>query len=121
MAINVGTSSIKQGKENLYNVLKTAEVVILNRDEASMLTGIQVRPDTKHEKYSEEVIHPDIISMLKEINSGKYRITIITDGKNGVYAYDRIKFYQCGEFPAQVVSTLGAGDAFSSTFVPSIK
>ena len=121
LAINVGTSSIKQGKENLYNVLKTAEVVILNRDEASMLTGIQVRPDTKHEKYSEEVIHPDIISMLKEINSGKYRITIITDGKNGVYAYDGIKFYQCGEFPAQVVSTLGAGDAFSSTFVSSFE
>lgn len=121
LAINVGTSSIKQGKENLYAVLKTAEVVILNRDEASMLTGIQVRPDTKHEKYSNEVIHPDIISMLREINSGKGKITIITDGKNGVYAYDGIKFYQCGEFPAKVVSTLGAGDAFSSTFVSSFE
>ena len=121
LAINVGTSSIKQGKENLYAVLKTAEVVILNKEEASMLTGIQVRPDTKHEKYSSEVIHPDIISMLKEINSGKGKITIITDGKNGVYAYDGVKFYQCGEFPAKVVSTLGAGDAFSSTFVSAFE
>lgn len=121
LAINVGTSSIRQGKENLYNVLKTAEVVILNRDEASMLTGIQVRPDTKHEKYSEDIIHPDIISMLKEINSGKAKITIITDGKNGAYAYDGVRFYQCGEFPAKVVSTLGSGDAFSSTFVSSFE
>ncbi len=120
LAINVGTSSIKQGKENLYKILETAEVVVLNRDEASMLTGIEVRPDTKNEKFSDKIIHPDIISMLKEINKGKGRIVIITDGKHGVYAYDGYRFYQCGEFPAKVVSTLGAGDAFASTFVASL-
>ena len=58
--------------------------------------------------------------MLKDLNFGKGRITIITDGKNGAYAYDSEKFYHCGEFPATVVSTLGAGDAFASTFVASI-
>lgn len=121
LAINVGTSSIKQGKEYLYSILRTAEVIILNKDEASMLTGIEVRPDTKHEKYSMEIIHPDIRSMLKEINTEKSKIVIITDGKHGVYAYDGIKFYQCNEFPARVVSTLGAGDAFSSTFVASLE
>lgn len=121
MAINVGTSSIKQGKEYLYNILKTAEVVILNRDEASMLTGIEVRPDTKTEQYSKDLIHTDIIRMLKEINSGKLKITIITDGKNGAYAFDGEIFYYCPEFPANVVSTLGSGDAFSSTFVASLE
>ncbi len=120
LAINVGTSSIKQGKENLYKILATAEVVVLNKEEASMLTGINVRPDTKEEIYSDNIIHPDIISMLKEINKGKGRIVIITDGKNGVYAYDGYKYYQAGEFPAKVVSTLGAGDAFASTFVASL-
>ncbi len=120
LAINVGTSSIKQGKEKLFKVLKTAEVIILNKDEASMLTGISVRPDTKFEKYSKEIIHPDIISMLRELNYEKEKITIITDGKNGAYAYDGKKLYHCGEFPAKVVSTLGAGDAFSSTFVAAL-
>ena len=120
LAINVGSSSIKQGKEYLYKILKTAEVIILNKDEATMLTGIHERPDTKTEKFSDEVIHPDIIKMLNELNMGKGRITIITDGKNGAYAYDSEKYYHCGEFPATVVSTLGAGDAFSSTFVASI-
>ena len=120
LAINVGTSSIKQGKEYLYKILSTAEVVILNKDEATMLTGIHERPDTKTEKFSEEVIHPDVIKMLNELNMGAGRITIITDGKNGAYAYDGKKYYQCGEFPATVVSTLGAGDAFSSTFVSSL-
>lgn len=121
LAINLGTSSIKQGKKNLSSVLKAANVIILNKDEASMLTGIDVRPDTKEEKLSQELIHPDVIKMLKEINSKKSKITIITDGKHGVYAYDGKTFYQCCEFPAKVVSTLGAGDAFSSTFVASLE
>lgn len=121
LAINVGTSSIKQGKENLYSILKTAEIVILNKEEATMLTGIHERPDSKTEKFSKEIIHPDIIKILNELNMGKGRITIITDGKNGVYAFDGEKYYQCNEFPAKVVSTLGAGDAFSSTFVASFE
>lgn len=121
MAINVGTSSIKQGKEHLYNVLKTAEVVIMNRDEATLLTDINVRPDTKEEKFSEEIIHPDIKKMLKEIFPKENKISIITDGKHGAYAYDGEKFYHCDEFPANVISTLGAGDAFASTFVATLE
>ena len=45
----------------------------------------------------------------------------ITDGKNGAIAYDGNKFYKASEFPAEVRSTLGAGDAFSSTFVASME
>lgn len=121
LAINLGTSSIKQGKENLLGVLKTAEIVIMNKEEATMLTGIHERPDTKTEKFSEDIIHPDIINMLNELNMGEGKVTIITDGKHGAYAYDSKKYYHCGEFPATVVSTLGAGDAFSSTFVASME
>ena len=117
MAINVGTSSIKRGEQYLDKILKTAEVVVMNAEEASMLTKIQVRPDTKTEKFSDCKIHPDIIKMLKHLKSTNAKIVVITDGGNGAYAYDGDTFYQCDEFPAKVVSTLGAGDAFASTFV----
>ena len=43
-------------------------------------------------------------------------IVVVTDGKCGVYATDGAKYYRCSEFPAKPVSTLGAGDAFASTF-----
>ena len=117
MAINVGTSSIKRGEQYLDKILKTAEVVVMNAEEASMLTKIQVRPDSKTEKFSECKIHPDIMKMLKHLKSTNAKIVVITDGGNGAYAYDGDTFYQCGEFPGKVVSTLGAGDAFASTFV----
>lgn len=120
LAINLGSTSIKNGKKNLKSVLKTAEIIILNKEEASMLTEISVRPDTKTEKFSRDIIHVDVKTMLKEINDDGNGIVIITDGKHGAYAYDGEYFYHCGEFPAVVVSTLGAGDAFASTFVATI-
>ena len=117
MAINVGTSSIKRGEQYLDKILKTAEVVIMNSEEAGMLTKIKVRPNTKTENFDNNIIHPDIIAMLKTLKSTNAKIIIITDGKNGSYAYDGETFYNCPQFPANVVSTLGAGDAFASTFV----
>ncbi len=120
MAINVGTSSIKQGAEYLDKILKTAEVVILNLEEASMLTGISVRPDNKETKYSDSPIHIDIKAMLNRLKSTNAKIVVITDGKNGVYAFDGKKYYILTPFPANVISTLGAGDAFSSTFVATL-
>lgn len=117
MAINVGTSSIKRGEQYLDKILKTAEVVLMNAEEACMLTKIEIRPDTKTEKFSQHKIHPDIMKTLKHLKSTNAKIVVITDGGKGAYAYDGVTFYQCDEFPAKVVSTLGAGDAFASTFV----
>ncbi len=121
MAINIGTTSIKRGKKHLEKILATAEVVIMNLEEVSMYTEIVVRPDTKDIKYSDCKIHPDVISMLNKVKSTAAKIVIITDGKNGVYAYDGKIYYRCPEFPARVVSTLGAGDAFASTFVAALE
>lgn len=121
MAINAGTTAIKKGAKYFDRILETAEIVVMNKDEAQMLTKIQVRPDTKNEKFSKEIIHPDIKEMLVKLRNNHDPIVLITDGKNGVYAYDGKVFYQCPEFPAKVVSTLGAGDAFASTFVASME
>lgn len=119
--INPGSSSLKKGLKYFKNILRTAEIVVMNKEEASLVTKIEVRPDTKEVKYSEQFIHPDILSMLDELKNMGAKIVLITDGKNGVYAADGNKYYKCPEFPAKVVSTLGAGDALSSTFTAAIQ
>jgi len=116
ICFNAGTTSIKKGFKHLKHILDSADVVVMNKEEASMATGIVVRPDTKTEKFSHDVIHTDIKSMLKALKIRDYQIIVITDGNKGAYAYDGKKYYYCPVYPSDVVSTLGAGDAFASTF-----
>lgn len=115
ICFNAGTTSLKKGFKELKKILHAAKVVVLNKEEAMMVTDIKVRPDTKTEKYSKDLIHKDIKKMLEKLHVEKDQTIIITDGGNGAYAYSKEKFYYCPVFPSPVVSTLGAGDAFAST------
>ena len=120
LAINAGTTALKKGAKYFSKILKTAQIVVMNKEEASLVTKIQVRPDSKEEKFSLREVHPDIVSMLKQLRMGTDAVVAITDGKNGVYCFDGKTIYICPQFPAIVTSTLGAGDAFSSTFCASV-
>jgi len=120
MAFNPGTTTINRGIENLKKILSTAEVVMMNKDEASQLLGTEEKPRSKHDKPETTKISSYIQDLLMRLKSYNPKIVVITDGKNGVYAYDGKYFYQEDSFPAPVVSTLGAGDAFSSTFVATL-
>ena len=120
LAINAGTTALKKGAKYFSKILKTAQIVVMNKEEATLVTKIQIRQDTKEVKFSKEEIHPDIVAMLKALRGNTEAIVVITDGKNGVYCYDGKKIYLCPTYPAAVVSTLGAGDAFSSTFCASM-
>ena len=121
ICFNAGTTSLKKGRKHLDKILKYAHVVVMIKEEAIMATGMQVRPDTKTEKFSKELIHPDIKEMLKSLKHQEYQVIVITDGNKGAYAWDGKKYYFCPTFPSDVVSTLGAGDAFASTFCGALK
>ena len=120
ICFNAGTTSIKKGFEHLRGILDSAHIVVMNKEEASMTTGIIERPDTKTEKFSHELIHEDIKSMLNKLKIKDYQVVVITDGKRGAYAFDGEKYYFCPTYPSEVISTLGAGDAFASTFCASL-
>lgn len=120
LAINAGTTALKKGAKYFSKILSTAQIVLMNKEEATLVTKIHLRQDTKEQKFSKEVIHPDMIEMLKALRGQTDTITVITDGKNGAYCYDGKKIYICPTFPAVVTSTLGAGDAFASTFCASM-
>ena len=118
VCFNAGSSSIKKGFNYLKKILANANIVVMNKEEASLATQIQERPDTRETKYSEEPLHPE---MLKKLKIRDYQVIVITDGKHGAYAYDGNQFYLCPVFDGPVVSTLGAGDAFASTFCAALE
>lgn len=121
VCFNAGSTSIKKGFKYLEKILNFAHIVVMNKEEASLATQIQVRPDTKDVKYSHEKIHPDVKAMLKKLKVRDYQVIVITDGNKGAYAYNGEDFYLCPPFEGPVVSTLGAGDAFASTLCASLK
>ena len=122
ICFNAGTTSLKKGRKHLDKILRYAHVVVMNKEEAMMATDIHVRPDTKTEKFSQDLIHVDIKKMLKTLKIMDYQVIVITDGNRGAYAYDGKKYYFCPTYNEfQVVSTLGAGDAFASTFCGALK
>ena len=120
VCFNAGSSSLKKGFNYLKEILENANIVVMNKEEASLATQIQVRPDTREEKFSEELIHPDIKEMFNKLKVGESQIIVITDGGKGAYAYDGEDYYYCPVFEGHVVSTLGAGDAFASTFCAAL-
>lgn len=120
VCFNAGTTSLKKGFDYIKKIIDAAEIVVMNKEEASMCTKIEVRPDSSSQKFSKELIHPDIKKMLEKLKVGKAKVIVITDGANGAYAFDGKTFYQCDTFPSNVISTLGAGDAFSSTFCATL-
>lgn len=120
VCFNAGTSSIRKGFNYIKKILENAHIVVMNKEEASMATQIQVRPDTREEKFSEELIHPDVKEMFNKLKVNDYQVIVITDGGKGAYAFDGHKYYYCPVFEGPVVSTLGAGDAFASTFCAAL-
>ena len=47
LAINAGTTAIKKGEKYFSKIIEIAKILVLNKEEAQMLTKICVRPDTK--------------------------------------------------------------------------
>jgi len=117
---NVGTTSLKKGWKYIEKILQDVHIVVLNKEEATICTNTEVRPDTKDEKFSDNIIHPDIITMLNKLKVRDYQVVVITDGGNGAYAFDGKNYYFCPVFNSKVISTLGAGDAFASTFCAAL-
>ena len=120
VCFNAGSTGIKKGYNFLKGILESAQIVVMNKEEASLATGIQLRPDTRDEKFSEQLIHPDLKAMFNKLKVADYQVIVITDGGAGAYAYNGKQYFYCPCFEGPVTSTLGAGDAFASTFCAAL-
>ena len=106
IAFNPSSYIAVKGANYMKKVLRATTVLVLNRGEACELLG---------KSYA-----TGIDMLLKGLYSRVPRLVAVTDGKNGVYAYDGEVKYYLKPSPVKVVEATGAGDAFACGFVGGI-
>jgi ribokinase len=84
-------------RKNLSRFLKLVDIVILNKEEAALLTKDKDK--------------------LKGISKFGPKTVVITDGEKRVYAYDNGSVYSAEPPKVKIIEKTGAGDAFASGFV----
>ncbi|MDP2720956.1 MAG: carbohydrate kinase family protein [bacterium] len=104
-ALVPGSSELARGKKVLAPIFSKSDVVIMNREEAALLTAI---PFDKKEK---------IVHKMCLISRG---ISVITDARNGATVCDREFVYHVGTHGNPAVDRTGSGDAFASGFVAGL-
>ncbi len=97
-------SKVQLKDRNIKKALLEIDVVLMNLEEASILTGI---PYSKEKKIIRETV---------KLTKG---ITLITKGRKGVVAYDGDSFYEAKPAIPTAVDRTGAGDSFGSGFLSS--
>ena len=107
LAFQPGTFQIKMGRDALKGLYAATEVFACNKEEAQNILGVG------------EI---DIKTLLKNMHSLGPKIVLITDGRNGAYAFDGTQMLKVPMYPdpKPPVDRTGAGDAMASTFVAAL-
>jgi ribokinase len=107
LALQPGTFQLEAGVEKLKELYASTEVLVVNREEAVLVTGGN---------------YDDIHDLFNRLHSYGPKIVCVTDGPDGAYASDGENRYKMPPYPdpGPPVERTGAGDAFASTFVASL-
>lgn len=102
IAVNPGHTQLSLPKQTLKKIFAKIDILILNQEEASLLT----KTPFKKEKL--------VFKKLDKLCPG---IAIMTKGKEGVVVSDGEFIYSAKALKTELADTVGAGDAFGSGFV----
>ncbi len=104
LGYNPGTYQLRAGAKYVKEVMKVAEVLFVNKEEATRIVGPQF----------------DIRHYLMALHKIGTKIVVITDGRNGSFVFDGEKFWQMGILNTPVVERTGAGDSFATAFIAAL-
>jgi ribokinase len=104
-AVIPGGQELKKGAKVLSPIFSKADLIIMNREEAAEITGVDYG---KKEKIAHQMC------LLAR------GIGVVTDARNGATACDDNYFYHIGTHDNPAVDRTGAGDAFASGFVAGL-
>lgn len=108
LAFQPGTFQMSQKlNERMLRLYRRAEVVVLNREEATDVFSAN---------------HEDIHDQLNKMHEAGIKIAMVTDGPNGAYVSDGNKRWSMPLYPdpSPPKERTGAGDAFASTFTAAL-
>lgn len=102
----------EKGRDFLKKILMNLNILILNAEEASILTAEDNKDANIDMNIEEKLLS------LKELGP---KTVIITDGSNPIYGVDEnYNFYTVYPIDIPIVETTGAGDSFASSFLAGI-
>lgn len=140
VAVNPGVSQLKLGGGFLHTALHGIDILIVNFDEAKQFmvsllkVDEQVRDSIEQQTHRAEMadklldsqtVFQDISFSLRQFFQEVMKLgpktVVVTDGDKGVYVATPDKLYYHRSIKvSNVINTLGAGDAFGSSFVGAL-
>lgn len=106
VAMNPSSHYLAMGTEKLKPLLALLDVVVVNREEAALLTGIDFSKERR------------VFKRFDELVPG---LAVVTDGPRGAKVSDGRYLYTADIFKEKkLVDRTGAGDAFGSGFVAGL-
>lgn len=132
VAVNPGTSQLRAGPDYLKSALSNIDTLILNSYEAELLmTSLTIHLPPLHIPSYRDTSLPELLKkplgsattcftlqqFFHHVHACGPRIIVVTNGAEGVYASDTHTIYFHPSIPIEIVSSIGAGDAFGSCFI----
>ncbi len=105
VAWNPGNGELEHGRKKLLPFLKATDILLLNREEAAMLTHIAPR---------------FLDQAMVKLGDLPRQALVITDGSKGAHVRAHGATLYAPALKGKRVNTTGAGDAFGSAFVGAI-
>lgn len=102
IAVNPGNSQILLPQYKLKRIFNKIDILILNQEEASLLTKISYQKEKE---------------IFKKIDNLVDGIVVMTKGPEGVVVSDGKYLYQAKILKTKVIDRTGAGDSFGAGFV----
>lgn len=113
---NPGGAQLEKGLHHFTDFLPVVDVLFLNLEEAELFSGKRA---IRRDSYFSSV--KNCTSIFSEIfRTGFSGAAVITDGIRGAQVCDGSKIIFCSPPKIKTIDTLGAGDAFASTFFGAI-
>jgi sugar/nucleoside kinase (ribokinase family) len=138
VATNPGASQLSAGAHLLCQALPFMNILMLNKSEAQIFMQslassglVQQLQATKYHTSSSQQLPKLLVTNLDHdgfslihffttVLAQGPRIIVVTNGADGVYVATHDMLFFHPSLPIKVISALGAGDAFGSTFVGSL-